>query len=123
MPLSNLDHIDCTDQVHLTVGEELFSLVVKDFDCIGNCTYNYHMITATRVFCILGCLIPSSLSLPIVIEVPVPSQECEWSCICVLGISTFYDFSNGFWVCSDRVVLFVFHFNISIMWQRISDCC
>ena len=55
----------------------------------------------------------SSLSQQIFIEVPVPSQECERSCISVLSISTFYDFSNGFWICSDSVVLFVFHLNTS----------
>ena len=39
------------------------------------------------------------------IEVPVPSQESLWSCICVLGLSI-YDFSVWFWNC---VVFFVFH--------------
>ena len=32
------------------------------------------------------------------IEVPVPSQESFWSCICVLGLSI-YDFSVWFWNC------------------------
>ena len=30
----------------------------------------------------------TSLALPLVIEVPVSSQESEKSCICVLGVST-----------------------------------
>ena len=37
------------------------------------------------------------------IEVPVPSQESFWSCICVLGLSI-YDFSVWFWNC----VVFLF---------------
>jgi hypothetical protein len=40
---------------------------------------------------------------------PVPSQESELSCICVLRASifvSFYDFAIGFWNCSDSVVLF-----------------
>ena len=34
---------------------------------------------------------------PLFIEVPVPSQESDWSCICVLGIHfiSFYDFEFG----------------------------
>jgi hypothetical protein len=40
----------------------------------------------------------SSLAPHIFIEVPVPSQESEWSCICVSGIelASFYDVSIGF---------------------------
>jgi hypothetical protein len=41
---------------------------------------------------------------------PVPSQEGERS-LCVRGIhfSSIYDFSIGFWKCSESVVYFVFH--------------
>ena len=37
---SKLAHIGCTDQVHLAAGGDLLSLVVIDFGCIYNCTYN-----------------------------------------------------------------------------------
>ena len=44
----------------------------------------------------------NSLTLPLLIEVPVPSQESKQSCICVRGIN----FLIGFWNCSDSVVFF-----------------
>ena len=54
----------------------------------------------------LKCIIKSN------IEVPVPSQESEWSCICVLELSIFplstiflLDFGTV-----PTVVFFVFHF-------------
>jgi hypothetical protein len=34
------------------------------------------------------CAHKSSLTPPLFIEVPVPSQEIEWSCICMLWLST-----------------------------------
>jgi hypothetical protein len=46
------------------------------------------------------------------LEMPVPSQEGEQSCICVIEVSIFfsvYDFSIGCWDCYDSVV-FCFHF-------------
>ena len=49
----------------------------------------------------------SSFTCAGLIEVPVPSQESELSCICVLRASifvSFYDFAIGFWNCSDSVV-------------------
>ena len=49
-------------------------------------------------------------TLPILIEMPVLNQESELSCICVLGVSILYDFSIGFWNCSDSVVFFLIHF-------------
>ena len=36
----------------------------------------------------------------LLIEVPVPNKESEWSCICVLGV---YNFSIGIWKCFDSV--------------------
>jgi hypothetical protein len=56
------------------------------------------------------CAHKTSLTPPLFIEVPVPSQEIEWSCICMLWLSTisFYDFSVGVWICSDRVIFFVY---------------
>lgn len=42
-------------------------------------------------------------------EVPVPSQEDERLCICVVGVLTLSP-SVGFWNCSKSVVYFVFHF-------------
>ena len=54
---------------------------------------------------------PTSLTLSPFIEVHVLSQEREWSCICVLGISHFpisTIFLLNFWNFSDDVILF-FH--------------
>ena len=34
------------------------------------------------------CVYKTSLTSPLFIEVPVPSQEIEWSCICMLLLST-----------------------------------
>lgn len=49
------------------------------------------------------------------IEVLLPSEECEWSCIYVRGnnVSSFYDISIGFYNCC-KVVFFVFHFVSSL---------
>ena len=47
------------------------------------------------------------MTAPLFIEVPVSSQENEWSSICVLEESIFaslYDFSIVFCNCSDSVV-------------------
>ena len=55
----------------------------------------------------------TSLTSPLFIEVPVPSQESGWSCMCVLeviGIVPFYVFSIGFWNCSDSMVFCAFQF-------------
>ena len=50
------------------------------------------------------------------IKVPVPSQESERSCICVLevmhlcvrdiDVASFYDFDISFWNCYDSVVFY-----------------
>ena len=55
----------------------------------------------------------ANLTPPLFIEVPVPSQESERSCIRVLAVSilplssiVFIDF----WKCSESVVFFVLHF-------------
>ena len=52
---------------------------------------------------------PTSLTPSLFTEVPVLSQESEWSCICVLGISHFpisTIFLLNFWNFSDDVILF-----------------
>jgi hypothetical protein len=57
---------------------------------------------------------PTSLTPSLFTEVPVLSQESEWSCICVLGISHFpisTIFLLNFWNFSDDVIL-IFHFII-----------
>ena len=57
---------------------------------------------------------PTSLTPSLFTEVPVLSQESEWSCICVLGISHFpisTIFLLNFWNFFDDVILF-FHFII-----------
>ena len=48
---------------------------------------------------------------PHFIEVPVPSQESERSCICMLVVSLwlcFYDFSIGLWNCFRQCGIFLF---------------
>jgi hypothetical protein len=56
----------------------------------------------------------TSLTPPLFIEVSVPRDESERSCICVLGVSILLlflrFFSIGFLNCSFGVVFFVFHF-------------
>jgi len=47
----------------------------------------------------------SHLTVPI--NVREIRRESELSCICVFGVSIFYDLSFGFWNCSDSVVCFV----------------
>jgi len=47
----------------------------------------------------------TSLTPPHYIEVPVPSHENDESSICVLEVFTFlYEFSIGYWNCSDSVI-------------------
>ena len=82
------------------------------------------------------------LTLPLVIEVSVPSHESEQSCICVLGVlmlflSTILIFDFGiaqtvwycilvllrqcgilFWYCSDSVVSY---FSLHYMVNRLAD--
>ena len=54
-------------------------------------------------------LFTTSSNPPLLITVPVPSQESERSCICVKGIdfASFCNCSNGFWNCSDSFILFI----------------
>ena len=61
-----------------------------------------------------GSIKLTSLIPPLLIEVPVPSQESEQSCIrsCVLRVWILLlsmVLINDFGNCSDRVVMFVFH--------------
>ena len=66
----------------------------------------------------------TSLTPPLFIEVPVPSQEIGWSVVywCFSGIdfASFYDFNIWFKNCTDNVVFFVFYF-IIICFQIIHD--
>ena len=53
----------------------------------------------------------TNLTLSLFIEVPVPSQESEQSCIYVLegnNFVSFYDISIGFYNYSNEVLCFVF---------------
>ena len=57
-------------------------------------------------FSVLAISYKTSLTPPLFTEVPVPSQESELSCICVLKVSFLSltaIFSIGFWSCSDSV--------------------
>ena len=54
------------------------------------------------------------LTPPLFIDVPVPSQESERSCVCVLGVSIVLlsmNFLFDSWKCSDSVIFSAFHFN------------
>ena len=62
-----------------------------------------HLVQSTQIW-----LHKTSLTLPLFIEVSVPSQESEWSCICVLGVSIWplsMILSIECWNCSDSVVV------------------
>ena len=55
----------------------------------------------------------TSLALPLFIEVPVPSQESELSCIRMIEVLIylcFYSFLTSFCNCSDNVLGFFFSF-------------
>ena len=56
------------------------------------------------------------LTLPFVIEVPVPSQNNERSCICI-DVASFYDVSIVAWNCSDSVAFPLFHLIITFMFN------
>ena len=72
----------------------------------------FHVLLLCIDWSLLVLVLKTSLTPPLFIEVPVPCQERERSCICVSGIdfASFNDFSIRFWNCSDSVALFVFHF-------------
>ena len=55
-------------------------------------------------------ILPLIIALSLFIEVSVPSQESEWSCICVLlyRFYLFLRFCIGFWNCTDSVVSLFF---------------
>jgi hypothetical protein len=53
----------------------------------------------------------ANLTPPFVLDVPVPSQDSERSCISIYGYHfyLFLRFFIGIWKCSESVVFFVFH--------------
>ena len=53
---------------------------------------------------------PTTLTPSLFTEVPVLSQESERSCICVLGISNFYDFAIEFLELFQQCDIFCFSF-------------
>jgi len=56
------------------------------------------------------------------VEVSVPSQEIARGIDC----ASFYDFSIGYWKCSDSVVFFVFHFisaPVQLLYHYYQMCC
>jgi len=76
-------------------------------------TREYRLTLATKTY----------LTPPLLIGVPVPIQEREWSCMCVRCIyySCFCEFSIGFRNCSDSVVFlffslhFISYFSLAIL--------
>jgi hypothetical protein len=99
------------------------------FSALSNKTITFDLITY-RIFVILNswnwtikweiiklryCYIvwahKSSLTLPLFIEVPVPSQESKQSHICLLGVLIFASFCHSdiaFWNCYDNIVILLF---------------
>ena len=56
------------------------------------------------------------------IEMHVPRQESERSCICVLDVpifSSFYDLDFGFWNFPTLCYFFIFHFNTAFIEFKI----
>ena len=108
----------------------LFTLFVCD--CVQCCPTHI-------VLCFLSCLSSSSvlctqycpfwflfgisnlylLSLPLLLLLYIWSKESEWSCICVLGVSSFPLLRFSYRNYSDRVICFVFRFISTIFPIRI----
>jgi hypothetical protein len=59
------------------------------------------------------------LSLPLLLLLYIWSKESEWSCICVLGVSSFPLLRFSYRNYSDRVICFVFRFISTIFPIRI----
>ena len=57
----------------------------------------------------------TSLTLPFFTEVPAPSQESEWSCICVLGVSILP--LSTIFLLDFRTVLTVWYFLLFILFH------
>jgi len=86
--------------------------------CVAVCCFSGKRIQLTE-FTRIYAYILSSLNPSFFIEMPVPSQESERSCICVSGVTclcvraidfaSIYDFDIWFWNFSDSEV-FCFHF-------------
>ena len=58
----------------------------------------------------LGPIELYSLTLPLFIEVPVPSQESQQSCMCFRGIGLFNVVSIRIWNCFNDKIYYVFNF-------------
>ena len=65
----------------------------------------------------------TSLTSPLFSEVPVPSQEIEQLCICVLGYfaSSFYNFDILFCNCSDGLAFFTFQFIKQVLYLKCNE--
>jgi len=61
-----------------------------------------------------SCICVLGVSILHFLRFPVPSQESEWLCICVFGEYIFYHFQLDFGTVSDSAVLLAFHFNVLI---------
>ena len=88
---------------------------IADMDRGSHFTHTWKTLAWPHHFSKSGGLDPSkqlNSNPQLFIEVLVQSQECEWPCLCVLGISVclcFYDFNHGIYNCSDSVVCYGFH--------------
>ena len=70
----------------------------------------WHITTIWKLFALrrhdLGS--KTSLTSPLFIEVPVPSQESDWSSVKDINFVSFYECSIVFRDCSDSVVFFYY---------------
>ena len=69
----------------------------------------------------------TSLTPPLVIEVPVPRQECEWSCIFMLGGNRYFLFLRFFcWILEmfqqRGIYVFVFHSIYVSLHVKLTHC-
>ena len=69
--------------------------------------YIIYLYSIFYQFYYIPCYRRTNLTLPLFIEVPVPSQESEWSCICVIRVSILH-LSNIFLVDFGNFQLYQF---------------
>ena len=91
---------------HNTSSNELLKMIYIN----DKCALPFEFIHPYKLSVFFVCVHKISLIPPLYIEVSVPSQDSDRSCICVrvLIFASFNGFSIRFRNCSDSVVFFVF---------------
>ena len=100
----HLAHMNRTTIIHMAT-----SVLTLNKVCIMLKIRALYSTVVRPVIC-EGDTLFTSFTPPLFIEVRVPNQESEQSCMCAWGIAFayWYDFSFGFWNFSDRMV-FLFY--------------